>query len=60
MLRNNLKRQAFHKYQIVFDGNAWYAWYYADLSGAYNQEILQVEGQQQNADVTGSTGQGTR
>ena len=42
MLQNNLKRQAWHVYQITFDGKAWFAWYQVDLSGAYNQEIKEV------------------
>jgi hypothetical protein len=42
MLQNNLKRQAWHTYQIVYDGKAWFAWYQVDLSGAYNQEIKEV------------------
>lgn len=45
MLRNNLKRKAWHQYQIVFDGKSWFAWYYADLSGTFNKEIEEVEGQ---------------
>lgn len=45
MLRNNLKRKAWHQYQIVFDGKSWLAWYYADLSGTFNKEIEEVEGQ---------------
>lgn len=60
MLRNNLKRQRYHEYQIVFDGNAWFAWFYVDLSGSYNQEIQQVEGQASSAVVNNSTGSGTR
>ena len=43
MLQNNLKRRAWHNYQIVFDGKAWYAWYYVDLSGSMNQEINEIE-----------------
>lgn len=42
MLQNNLKRQAWHKYQIVYDGREWFAWFYVDLSGTYNQEIKEV------------------
>lgn len=44
MFKNNVKRRAFHDYKIVFDGKAWFAWYYADVSGTYNQEINEVEG----------------
>lgn len=43
MLKNNLKRQRYHEYQIVFDGRKWYAWYHVDLSGAFNQEIEEVQ-----------------
>lgn len=42
MLQNNIKRKAWHQYQIVFDGSEWLAWYYVDLSGAYNLEIKEV------------------
>lgn len=52
MLRNNLKRQSWHQYQIIFDGSSWYAWYYVDLSGTFNKEIEEVE-TQQNASVQG-------
>ena len=27
MLRNNMRRGAYHDYQIVFDGKDWFAWY---------------------------------
>ena len=46
MLRNNLKRAAWHNYQIVFDGKDWFAWYHVDLSGSFNQEINEVEKQE--------------
>ena len=45
MLQNNLKRRAWHNYQISFcqkDG-MWYAWYYVDLSGSMNQEINEIQ-----------------
>lgn len=42
MLQNNLLRRSWHNYQIVFDGKEWFAWYYVDLSGSYNQEINEV------------------
>lgn len=45
MLQNNLKRKAWHNYQISFDGKAWFAWYHVDLSGVYNQEINEIEGE---------------
>lgn len=44
MFKNNLVRRAYHDYQIVFDGKAWYAWYYVDLSGSYNVEADEVQG----------------
>jgi hypothetical protein len=44
MLQNNLKRKCWHRYQIVFDGKSWFAWFDVDLSGAYNQEINEIEG----------------
>jgi hypothetical protein len=43
MLENNLKRSTWHDYQIVFDGKLWFAWFYVDLSGSYNQEILEIK-----------------
>jgi hypothetical protein len=43
MLDNNLKRKRWHDYTIVFDGRKWFAWYYTDLSGAYNQEIEEIQ-----------------
>lgn len=42
MLLNNIKRKSWHKYDIIFDGKNWIAWYYADLSGELNQEIKEV------------------
>lgn len=42
MLKNNLKRKRYHRYQIVFDGRKWFAWYEVDLSGSYNQEIEEI------------------
>lgn len=42
MLKNNVKRQRYHRYQIVFDGRKWFAWYDVDLSGSYNQEINEI------------------
>ena len=30
MLRNNIKRNRFHDYQIVYDGSTWFAWYLDD------------------------------
>lgn len=45
MLQNNLKRNAWHKYEdkgLQPDGY-WYAWYYVDLSGSYNQEINEIQ-----------------
>lgn len=44
MLRNNLLRRQYHKYQITFDGKKWYAWYEADLNGQFNQEIEEIQG----------------
>lgn len=49
MFKNNIVRRAYHDYQIEFcakDG-CWYAWYYADLSGSYNQEADEVQGTEQ-------------
>lgn len=43
MLINNVRRQAFHQYQIIWDGKEWVAWYYEDRSQEENQiagEIL--------------------
>jgi hypothetical protein len=45
MLKNNLQRKCWHRYQIIFDGKAWFAWFDVDLSGAYNQEINEIEGE---------------
>lgn len=39
MLLNNIKRKSWHDYQIVFDGKAWFAWYYVDLSGSVNKDM---------------------
>jgi hypothetical protein len=43
MLQNNIKRKTWHQYQIVHDGKEWYAWFYVDLSGAYNTELSEVQ-----------------
>lgn len=42
MLLNNIRRSSLHNYTIVFDGKEWFAWYYVDLDGAYNQEIKEI------------------
>jgi hypothetical protein len=47
MLQNNMARKSWHNYQIVFDGKEWFAWYYVDLSGSYNEEIKELDGTSQ-------------
>ena len=42
MLENNLKRKAWHQYQISFAEGFWFAWYYVDLSGVYNKEVEEL------------------
>jgi hypothetical protein len=32
MLQNNLKRRGWHRYEIIFDGKDWYAWFYINTS----------------------------
>jgi len=34
MMKNNLDRNAYHGYQIVFANGFWYAWYDASLSNS--------------------------
>ena len=45
MLLNNAKRKAFHKYEIVFDGKEWFAWFYVDISNTYNTEAKEILGE---------------
>jgi len=42
MLKNNIKRSSLHTYTILHDGKDWFAWYYVDLDGAYNQELKEI------------------
>jgi len=44
MMLNNTKRQSYHKYQIVFDGKEWFAWYEVSLEGLANQDLIEVGG----------------
>lgn len=30
MLRNNVRKNSYHDYQIVWDGKEWFAWYLDD------------------------------
>jgi hypothetical protein len=30
-MKNNAKSGKFYKYDIIFDGKFWYAWYYSDV-----------------------------
>lgn len=30
-LKNNAKTGKYHKYEIIFDGKFWFAWFYSDV-----------------------------
>lgn len=38
MLLNNKKQAAFLKYDIMFVGGRWYAWYIADITASQNSD----------------------
>ena len=42
MFLNNLRRKSYHRYDIVFDGKNWVAWYDCDLSGMANVDMIEV------------------
>ena len=47
MLQNNARRGAYFKYDIVYDGREWFAWYLVDareLVKPIAQKILDPEG----------------
>lgn len=54
MLRNNVKwGLIFNYYQIIFDGNTWFAWFQLDAVDALEDEIKQMEARGKGDKVDG-------
>lgn len=43
MLRNNIKRQMIFDYQIIHDGQQWFAWFQDDVFHTQKENIAQAE-----------------
>lgn len=39
MLQNNIKRKAYHDYQITFTGTNWYAWFEMPLDDVIMEKV---------------------
>lgn len=39
MLENNLKMKAYHDYDIIFDGQNWFAWFDVDINNLINEKV---------------------
>jgi hypothetical protein len=42
-MQNSIKKDRYFKYQIVFDGKFWFAWYEEDASDSLSAEIQASE-----------------
>jgi hypothetical protein len=43
MLLNNYRLGAWHKYDIQFVNNKWYAWYHEDIVRSKNTDDIQLD-----------------
>jgi hypothetical protein len=46
MLKNNAERGAYHQYDIIFDGNNWFAWFLSD-----SRDLARPKGLDRKGDV---------
>lgn len=42
MLENNVKKRAYHKYDVVYADGFWFAWYEVDINNFLSEKVKDV------------------